>query len=80
VNISFEETYHVILNFLHANPYIAIALALVLLYLLFRKPKVFLVLLLILTVLTTVFYVISQISEESVITKEEMIKERELPR
>lgn len=78
MNISFEEIYTAILNFFHTNPYVTIALALVLIYLLFRKPKFVLVLLLIMAVLTAVFYVITQISSESVITKKEMIKEKEL--
>lgn len=78
MNISFEEIYNTILNFFHTNLYVTIALALVLLYLLFRKPKFVLVLFLIMTVLTAVFYLITQISSESVITKKEMIKEKEL--
>lgn len=78
MNISFEETYNAIFGFFQANIYITIAVALILLFLLFRKPKVFLVLLLILTVVSGVFYVLSHISSEGTKTKERMIKVKEL--
>jgi len=80
VNISFEDVYTAVFNFLHTNLLISAVLALLLLYLLFRKPKIFLVLLLIVTVVSAVFYLISQISSDSVTTKDSMIKVKELPR
>lgn len=80
MNISFEDVYTAVFNFLHTNLLISAVLALLLLYLLFRKPKIFLVLLLIVTVVSAVFYLISQISSDSVTTKDSMIKVKELPR
>jgi len=74
MSINFEEIYNAMFNYFHANIYITIALAVVLLYLLFRKPKLFLSLLLIASVLTAVLYVISHISSASMESKDDMIK------
>lgn len=80
MNINFEETYNALYAFFQGNPAATIALAIVLLYFLVRKTKAFLVLVLIFTVLTGVFYVISQISSEGTKTKDRMIKVKELSR
>ena len=79
MDINFEEIYNGIFHYLQVNAYITIALAACMLYVLFRKPKAFFVLLLILTVLSAAFYVISQISSAGLETKDEMIKVKTLP-
>jgi hypothetical protein len=78
MSINFEEICNVMFNYFHDNIYVTIALAFVLLYLLYRKPKLFLSLLLIASVLTTVIYVISHISSSSIETKDDMIKAKNL--
>jgi hypothetical protein len=75
MTISFEEIYNTIFHYFNDNIYIAIALTVVLLYLLFRKPKFFLSILLVASVLTAVLYVISHISSAGIETKDVMIKE-----
>jgi len=78
MSISFEEIYNIIFNYFHDNIYIAVALTAVLLYLLFRKPKFFLSILLVASVLTAVLYVISHVSSAGIETKDAMIKETTL--
>lgn len=78
MNINFEEIYNVLFNFFYVNIYITAALAVVLLYLLFRKPKLFITLLLVASVLTAVLYVISHISSAGIESKEDMIKVKNL--
>ena len=78
MSINIEEIYSVMFNYFHDNIYVTIALAVVLLYLLYRKPKLILSLLLIASVLTTVIYVISHISSSSIETKGDMTKAKNL--
>jgi len=80
MTINFEEIYNVIFNYFHDNIFITIALALGLLYLLYRKPKLFLSILLVTSVLTAVLYVISHISSAGIETKNNMIDLKTIPK
>jgi hypothetical protein len=73
MSINFEEIYNVMFNYFHDNLYISIGLAVLLLYLLYRKPKLFFTILLVTSVLAAALYVISHISSAGIETKENMI-------
>ena len=78
MKINFDEIYNVMLNYFHDNIYIAIALAVVLLYLLFREPKLFISLLLVVCVLTALLYVLSLISSVGIESKKDMVNVKDL--
>ena len=65
-------------DFLFANPVIAVIVALVLIFLLYRKPKLFFLIFIILVVLAGVLYVILDVSSTGVSQKERLI-DREVP-
>jgi len=66
-----------VINFFLNNLYFAIAFAIILLYLLFRKTKVFFTVVLIALLLAVILYMISSISTTGVSYKQNMIhKER----
>ena len=62
MNLNFDNVYSEVVLYLQNNIYITIALAGVLLLLLFKKPKLFFIILLIACINIASFYVISQIS------------------
>jgi hypothetical protein len=62
MNLNFDSVYSEVVLYLQNNIYISIALAGVLLLLLFKKPKLFFIILLIACINIASFYVISQIS------------------
>jgi len=78
MNINFDEIYNVMFNYFHDNIYIAIALAVVLLYLLFREPKLLFSLLLVVCVLTALLYVLSLISSVGIESKKDMVNVKDL--
>jgi hypothetical protein len=78
MSINFEEIYNVMFNYFHDNIYITIALAVVLLYLLYRKPKLFFSLILVASVLTAVLYVISHLSSAGKESKSDMTNVKNL--
>lgn len=65
-------------DFFLANPVITVIVALVLIFLLYRKPKLFFLIFVILVVLAGVFYVILDVASTGVSQKERLIN-REVP-
>ena len=65
-------------DFLLANPVVAVIVALVLIFLLYRKPKLFFLIFVILVVLAGVLYVILDVASTGVSQKERLI-DREVP-
>jgi len=72
--VSFSETANSILSFSKDNPIIAIVIGLILLFLLFRKPKLFFGLLFLGAILALVWYFIADVSSKGKSGKEEMIE------
>ena len=62
MNLNFDNVYSEIVLYLQNNVYVAVALAGVFLLLLFKKPKLFFIILLIICINIASFYVISEIS------------------
>jgi len=62
MNLNFDSVYSEVVLYLQNNMYIAVALAGVLLLLLFKKPKLFFIILIIACINIASFYVISQIA------------------
>jgi hypothetical protein len=68
-----------IIAFFHDNIVISIILALILLYALYRSPKLFLLILVVAFLLTGIFYVISDVASTGSHQKKEMTRERAVP-
>ncbi len=68
-----------ITGFFAGNLYISIAVAILLLFLLFKKPKLFLTIFILALLMAGVFYVISTVSSTGVSHKQKMIEKGPLP-
>jgi hypothetical protein len=76
--MSFPEFINSIISFFHANLIIAIAVAILLIFLLWRKPKLFFLILFIALLLSGVLYLILDVSSTGVHQKGKLIqKEKE---
>lgn len=64
-----------IVNYLQSNPFIGLAIALVIAYLFYRKPKLSMTIFLILVILIVIVYLISYISSVGVFYKRELLRE-----
>jgi len=73
MNLDLEAYYVEISNYLNANVHIAIALGVVLLVLLMRKPKLFFTIALIVAVNISILYVISYTASVSDMQKKRLI-------
>jgi hypothetical protein len=73
MSLNFEAYYLEIFNYFEANIHIAIALGVVLLLLLLRKPKLFFTIALILAVNVSTLYVISYTASVSDMQKKKLI-------
>jgi uncharacterized integral membrane protein len=78
MSLDFTALYLSVFQYFHENIYIAIALAGVLLIILFCKPKMFLIVVLIVSILTGALFVISSISNVGEKHKKELVQERTL--
>jgi len=76
--VNFEVFYTEVINYFQHNIYIAIAVTGVLLLLLFRKPKLFFMLLLIVAICISSLYAISYTSSLGAIQKKNMINKNNL--
>lgn len=65
--------------FFHDNLFISAVLVLVLLYLLYRSPKLMLFLIVLIVLLTGIFYIISDVATTGSHQKGKMIKEHTTP-
>ena len=72
--MSFFEIINGIISFFQANPIIATAVAILLIFLLWRKPKLFFIILLIALLLSGVLYMILDVSSTGVYHKENLIQ------
>ena len=77
--MSFYSVMSGILSFFQDNIIIAIALGLILLYLLYKSPKLFFIVLFIALFLSGIYYVISDVASIGGHQKEKMIQERDIP-
>jgi hypothetical protein len=68
-----------ILAFLQNNIIVAVVLGLVLLYILYRSPKVFFIVLFIAILLSGLFYIMTDVSSIGTHHKKKMIREHDLP-
>ena len=68
-----------IIAFFQNNLFIAIAAAILLVFLLYRKPKLFLTIFLIALFLSGVFYLISTLSSTGVSHKEKILQKGDVP-
>ena len=73
-SVNFSETANSVLSYSKDNPIIAVVVGLILLFLLFRKPKLFLGLVFLAVILTLIFYFIADVSSKGKSEKEEMIE------
>jgi len=73
--MDFSDIINNIVVYLQSNIYITVGLALVSLLLLFRKPKIFITLLVIVSILLGVLYMISGVSDTGSAYKRKMVKE-----
>lgn len=71
----FSDIINNIAVYLQSNIYIAVGLALVSLLLLFRKPKLFIMLFFIISLLLGIFYIISYVADTGNEYKRELVKE-----
>lgn len=78
MNLDFKAFYMDVIAYFQHNIYIAIALAGVFLIILFRKPKMFFIIFLIVSVLIGSLFVISSISNLGEKHKKELVRERTL--
>jgi hypothetical protein len=72
--VSFSEIANTVLSFSKDNPIIAVIVGLILLFLLFRKPKLFFGLFFLAAILALIFYFIEDVSSKGKSGKEEMIE------
>lgn len=77
--MSFYSVISGILVFLQNNIIVSIVLGLVLLYILYRSPKLFFIVLLITLLLSGLFYVISDVASIGTYQKQKMTRERDMP-
>lgn len=77
MSLNFDIVYTEVVQFFQNNIYITIALAGVLLLLLFKKTKLFFIILLIASLNIGLFYVISQISSQGLHHEEKLIDKSE---
>lgn len=77
--MNFFSIMNSIIAFFHDNIIISIILALVLLYILYRSPKLFLLILVVAVLLTGIFYVISDVASIGSYQKKEMTREHDVP-
>jgi len=77
MSLNFDIVYTEVVQFFQNNIYITIALAGVLLLLLFKKTKLFFIILLIASLNIGLFYVISQISSQGLNHGEKLIDKSE---
>ena len=76
--MDFFDIINNIVVYLQSNIYVTVGLALVFLFLLFSKPKLFITLLLIASILLGVLYMISSVAGTGLNYKQGMIKEKVL--
>ena len=72
--MSFSETANSVISFSKDNPVVAVVVGLFLLFLLFKKPKLFLGLLFLAAILAAILYFIVDVSSTRKPQKEEMIE------
>jgi hypothetical protein len=77
--MDFREIINSIIIFFQANLIITIAIAIILIFLLFRKTKLFFVILFIVLLLVGVLYLVSNLSTSGVSRKERLLKKQDLP-
>ncbi|OHE55743.1 MAG: hypothetical protein A2Z47_13825 [Thermodesulfovibrio sp. RBG_19FT_COMBO_42_12] len=77
--MSFLEIINSIISFFQANLIIAIVVAILLIFLLWRKPKLFFLVLFIVLLLTGVLYMISDMSSTGVYHKQKLLQKEDLP-
>ena len=78
MNFDFTTLYSGIIEYIQNTNYIAIALAGILLLMLFRKPKLFFTLLLISAVIAGALFLISNISDLGLENKSVLVRERSI--
>ena len=78
MNLDFTALYSGIIEYFQNNKYIAIALAGILLLMLFRKPKLFFTLLLVSAVIAGLLFLISNISDLGLEKKSVLVYERSI--
>ena len=77
--MSFYAVMSGILAFFQNNIIISVVLSLILLYLLYRSPKLFFIILFIAILLSGIYYVISDVASVGRHQKNKMIQERDIP-
>ncbi len=77
--MSFYSVMSAILEFFQNNIIVSIVLGLILLYLLYRSPKLFFIILFITLLLSGIYYVISDVASIGEHQKKKMIQERDIP-
>lgn len=78
MNLNFEAYYAEIMNYVQHNVYVSVALAGVLLLLLFRKPGLFFTIVLIVVLNISMLYVISYTSSLGSVQKKNLIQKNEM--
>jgi membrane protein implicated in regulation of membrane protease activity len=68
---------HIFITYIHGHMYIAIAIAIILSLLLFKKPKIFFTIFFIALFLAGVLYLISTLSTTGASQKQKLIKQEE---